>query len=124
MANKKNIQIRPTYISLFSGAGIGCYGFKLENFNCISTVEILEKRLNIQKYNSKCLFENGYICGDIREENIIQKILYSLYAGQFSEIEQIKIDIQEKYEIHALFKEKLLNRMQNIIDFKYYTRKN
>lgn len=62
--------------------------------------------------------------GHIREENIIQKILYSLYAGQFNEIEQIKIDIQEIYEIHPLFKEKLLNRMQNIIDFKYYTRKN
>ena len=38
------IKQNPTYISLFSGAGIGCYGFKLENFNCISTVEILEKR--------------------------------------------------------------------------------
>lgn len=74
MVNKKNIQIRPTYISLFSGAGVGCYGFKLENFNCISTVEILEKRLNIQKYNSKCLFETGYVCGDIREENIKEKL--------------------------------------------------
>lgn len=67
-------QVQPTYISLFSGAGIGCYGFKLENFNCISTIEILEKRLNIQKYNNKCLFETGYICGDIREENIKEKL--------------------------------------------------
>lgn len=66
----------PTYISLFSGAGIGCYGFKLEDFICISTVEILEKRLNIQKYNNKCIFENGYICGDIRDENV-KKILRS-----------------------------------------------
>lgn len=62
--------------------------------------------------------------GHIREENIIQKTLYSLYAGQFNEINQIKIDIQEKYEIHPVFKEKLLNRLQNIIDFKYYSRKN
>ena len=73
--NKKdNISDKPTYISLFSGAGIGCYGFKLENFNCISTVEILEKRLNIQRCNNKCLFESGYICGDIREESTKRKL--------------------------------------------------
>ena len=71
---KNNISDKPTYISLFSGAGVGCYGFKLENFNCISTVEILEKRLNIQRCNDKCLFEAGYICGDIRKENIKQKL--------------------------------------------------
>ena len=53
MKNKKNY----TYISLFSGAGIGCYGFKKEGFDCVSTVEILEKRLKFQKYNNKCLFD-------------------------------------------------------------------
>ena len=40
-----------TYISLFSSAGVGCYGFKQEGYQCIATCEILEKRLNIQKYN-------------------------------------------------------------------------
>lgn len=30
---------KPTYISLFSSAGIGCYGFKLENFECVATNE-------------------------------------------------------------------------------------
>ncbi len=40
-----------TYISLFSGAGIGCYGFKEENFECVATVEILEKRIKFQYYN-------------------------------------------------------------------------
>lgn len=26
---------KPTYISLFSSAGVGCYGFKLEDFDCV-----------------------------------------------------------------------------------------
>ncbi len=54
-----------TYISLFSSAGIGCYGFKMEDFECIATNELIERRLNIQKVNKKCRYESGYICGDI-----------------------------------------------------------
>lgn len=56
---------RLTYVSLFSCAGIGCYGFKQENYDCIATVELIERRLNVQKYNHKCHYESGYICGDI-----------------------------------------------------------
>ena len=56
---------RLTYISLFSCAGIGCYGFKQADFECVATSELLEKRLNIQKYNNKCKYDSGYICGDI-----------------------------------------------------------
>ena len=36
-----------TYISLFSSAGIGCYGFKQENFYCIATVELLLSLIHI-----------------------------------------------------------------------------
>jgi len=75
---KNIILAKPTYISLFSGAGIGCYGFQLEGFNCISTVELLEKRLNIQKHNNKCLFDSGYVCGDIKEEGVKQKLMDNL----------------------------------------------
>ena len=57
-----------TYISLFSSAGIGCYGFKMEGFECIATNELIERRLNIQKVNKKCKYESGYICGDITLE--------------------------------------------------------
>ena len=48
------IDNRRTYISLFSSAGIGCYGFKLENFDCVATNELIARRLEIQKYNNKC----------------------------------------------------------------------
>lgn len=64
-----------TYISLFSSAGLGCYAFKEAGFECVATNEILEKRLNIQKLNNKCRFENGYIHGDIKENTIKEKIL-------------------------------------------------
>jgi DNA (cytosine-5)-methyltransferase 1 len=57
-----------TYISLFSSAAIGCFGFKQNGFNCIATNEILTKRLNIQKYNNKCKYETGYLGGDISTE--------------------------------------------------------
>lgn len=54
-----------TYISLFSSAGVGCYGFKKNGFECIATNEIIQRRLDVQKYNKKCKYETGYICGDI-----------------------------------------------------------
>ena len=55
-----------TYISLFSSAGVGCYGFKMEGFECIATNELIERRLNIQKINKKCKFETGYIQDDLK----------------------------------------------------------
>ncbi|NHA80045.1 DNA cytosine methyltransferase [Helicobacter pylori] len=64
-----------TYVSLFSGAGVGCYGLLEEGFECVATNEILEKRLNIQRINNKCQFDEGYICGDIKELEIKEKIL-------------------------------------------------
>lgn len=58
-----------TYISLFSSAGVGCYGFKINGFECIATDEIIERRLNVQKYNNKCKYDTGYICGDITDKS-------------------------------------------------------
>lgn len=65
-----------TYISLFSSAGIGCYGFKMEKFECIATNELIERRLNIQKSNNKCKYETGYIQGDITKEKT-KNLLYN-----------------------------------------------
>lgn len=41
------------YISLFSSAGVGCYGFKQEKFNCVAISELIERRLDVQKVNEK-----------------------------------------------------------------------
>lgn len=57
--------MKKTYISLFSSAGVGCYGFKMNGFECIATNELIERRLNVQKFNNKCKYESGYILGDI-----------------------------------------------------------
>ena len=64
-----------TYISLFSSAGVGCYGFKMEKFNCVATNELLQRRLDVQRVNNKCKYESGYIQGDILLEETKQKIL-------------------------------------------------
>ena len=64
-----------TYVSLFSSAGVGCYGFKANGFECVATNEIIERRLNIQKINKKCKYESGYICGDITLESTQKQVL-------------------------------------------------
>ncbi len=67
-----------TYISLFSSAGVGCYGFKQENYHCIATVELLERRLRIQQYNKKCVYSSGYICGDMTSQETKDKVFEQL----------------------------------------------
>ena len=67
-----------TYVSLFSSAGVGCYGFKKAGFKCIATNELIERRLNIQKINNKCDFDSGYILGDIKSNDIKEKIFFEI----------------------------------------------
>lgn len=67
-----------TYASLFSSAGVGCYGFKEEGFYCIATVELLERRLKIQRFNDKCIYESGYICGDMTLPETKEKVFAEL----------------------------------------------
>ncbi len=71
---------RMTYVSLFSCAGIGCYGFKQEKYDCVATVELIERRLNVQKYNHKCRYESGYICGDITLKETQDKVFNEIQA--------------------------------------------
>ena len=67
-----------TYVSLFSSAGVGCYGFKDEGFYCVATVELLERRLKIQKFNKKCIYNSGYICGDMTAQETKDKVFAEL----------------------------------------------
>ncbi|WP_303294694.1 DNA cytosine methyltransferase [Methanobrevibacter woesei] len=80
------------YISLFSAGGVGCFGFKQEKFECIATSEIIERRLNIQKYNNKTKYKNGYILGDITEKTIKNKLFEAIKF--YKEKENVKdIDV-------------------------------
>ena len=69
------INNKPTYISLFSSAGVGCYGFKLEGYDCIATNELIKRRIDIQRLNQKCIFETGYINKDITQDDTKLDIL-------------------------------------------------
>ena len=80
------------YISLFSSAGIGCFGLKQEGFTCIATAELIQRRLDIQKVNEKCKYSTGYICGDLTAPAIHDQLLNEI--AQFKKKEKIKqIDI-------------------------------
>lgn len=74
LEEKKSLYGLRTYISLFSSAGVGCYGFKQENYHCIATVELRERRLRIQQYNQKCIYNSGYICGDMTAQETKDKV--------------------------------------------------
>lgn len=77
-AERKSLYGINSYVSLFSSAGIGCYGFKETGFSCIATVELLERRLKIQQYNNKCMLSSGYICGDMTLSETKEKIFREL----------------------------------------------
>ena len=81
-----------TYVSLFSSAGVGCFGFKLEGFECVATNEIIERRLDVQRFNKKCKYDTGYICGDITLDET-KKLIYN-EVSRWKEKEHIKgIDV-------------------------------
>lgn len=64
-----------TYVSLFSSAGIGDYGFYQAGFHLIASNEILKKRLNIQLANEIAEDKDAYICGDITTDEVKSKII-------------------------------------------------
>lgn len=63
----------PTYVSLFSSAGVGCYGFKQEGYQCVASNELSARRMAVQKANEKCRYDEGYIVGDITEPVVKKK---------------------------------------------------
>jgi len=79
---KQQINKPLTYISLFSSAGVGCYGFYQNGFECIATNEILEKRLKIQRFNDKCKYDTGYILGDISNDEVQEKLFTEIKKWQ------------------------------------------
>lgn len=83
MNSVKNHEKKLTYISLFSSAGVGCYGFSKEGFDCIATVELINRRLEVQRHNNKCLYPSGYIADDLTKKSTQDKI--------FSEIDLWKL---------------------------------
>lgn len=77
-----------TYISLFSSAGVGCYGISKNGFSCMATAELNEKRINIQRVNNKCKYSDGYICGDITQNDVKHRLFDAI--SSFKKKEKIK----------------------------------
>lgn len=90
MKSKKNNNL--TYISLFSSAGIGCYGFKEAAYKCLATVELLDKRIKFQKFNNICDSDEGYISGDIANEAIKKNIAETVVNG-LKKLKQDTLDV-------------------------------
>jgi len=76
------------YISLFSSAGIGCFGLKIEGFICVATSELIQRRIDIQKVNEKCKYSTGYICGDLTNSIIHEKLFNEIAV--FKKREKVK----------------------------------
>ncbi len=70
------------YVSLFSSAGVGCHGFNLEGYDCIVTSELIQRRIDIQKYNNVCSLEDGYIAGDITDPVVHDQIFNAIKNWQ------------------------------------------
>ena len=81
-----------SYVSLFSSAGIDCAGLKKLSFDCICTSELIERRLQIQKYNNVCSNPDAYVLGDIKEKSVREKI-NQLIDNYLKEDIENKIDL-------------------------------
>ncbi|HDV6060266.1 TPA: DNA cytosine methyltransferase, partial [Staphylococcus pseudintermedius] len=69
------------YVSLFSSAGVGCYGLSQEGFECIATAELIKRRLDVQRANGKIKNNDGYILGDLTKSETKEK-LYNAIGKQ------------------------------------------
>ena len=80
------------YVSLFSSAGVGCFGFKQEGFQGVATSELIERRLNVQRANKKIKYDNGYILGDITEEGTKEKLYQAIeYYEKKESVKEIDV---------------------------------
>ena len=66
------------YVSLFSSAGVGCYGFSQEGFDCVVTSELIKRRLDVQKANNVCSLNNNYIDGDFTLDSTKEKVINAI----------------------------------------------
>lgn len=82
-----------TYISLFSSAGVGCYGFQMEGYHCVATNEIISRRMDVQRINHKCEYDSGYIVGDISKTDIKNKIYKEIHRWELKGNDRIDVVI-------------------------------
>ncbi|NTF17168.1 methyltransferase [Agrobacterium rubi] len=89
---KLNRGAQPTYVSLFSNAGIGCHGFHTQGFACLATAELERKRLEIQIANGICRDPAGYVCGDLTSLQT-KNAVYQACTKEFGASYKGKLDV-------------------------------
>lgn len=82
-----------TYVSLFSSAGVGCYGFDMEGYVCVATNELLPRRMQVQRFNHKCQCDSGYVVGDITSYDVKQRIYKEIGCWQKNGNDRIDVII-------------------------------
>ena len=86
------IEGRHGYVSLFSSAGVGCYGFNLEGFDCIATSELITRRLEVQKSNNVASLPEAYVQGDFTLPKTKDKV-FSAINNWKSTYKQHEVDV-------------------------------
>lgn len=64
-----------TYVSLFSSAGVGDYGFYQAGFKLLASNELLKRRMDVQLANHIADKDSAYILGDITKSDVKKKIV-------------------------------------------------
>src|SRR5699024_10323031 len=91
ISGKKKVNIL-NYVSLFSSAGVGCYGFKQEGYEGVATSELIARRLNVQRANNKVRYENGYVLGDISQDEVKEKLYSAInYYKENAQVNDIDV---------------------------------
>ncbi|MBC9703693.1 MAG: DNA cytosine methyltransferase [Enterococcus sp.] len=67
-----------TYVSLFSSAGVGDYGFYQAGFKLLASNELIKRRMDIQLANHIAEKESAYILGDITKPDIKNRIIFEV----------------------------------------------
>lgn len=64
-----------TYVSLFSSAGVGDYGFYKAGFKLLASNELIKRRLDVQLANNVAKDYKAYILGDITTDEVKNQII-------------------------------------------------
>lgn len=64
-----------SFVSLFSGGGLGGFGLKKAGFDCVATSELLPRRLDVQKANNMGDRDESYVLGDITKAEVKARLL-------------------------------------------------
>lgn len=71
-----------TYISLFSSAGVGCYGFHMEGFECVATNELLPRRMDVQRVNKNASWTQATSQAILRSQQLSRRYMMKSANGK------------------------------------------